>query len=329
MNPPDSLEALRRANPRREPGYDDMLDRLASAALDRRELTWDRASAPAAAWPRRAQRVDGTSAVAVPVGAGLLVAATVAIVVLTFWSPAGPRTVSPAAAMERAVEVTAASAEASGTVLVEITRDGHLWAAKTVHWNGSDLSISDDHPLRSATGELLVIDGMMYGHDVEAPNQWVELGSPDSIDPGSGTTPDDYLAAVREDAGGETLRRVTAAMSDLTTSAGEDGSIVYEGHVPAGDLARETGTKEGQAIRVLPYGYVAHDDASDPSSPIAVTITVGADDIIRRITATWGGASTWTYVLTFDNLGSAPGLAAPTDARPLLACRLNPERPDC
>ena len=63
----------------------------------------------------------------------------------------------------------------------------------------------------------------------------------------------------------------------------------------AGELARTTGTKDGQPIRVLPYGYVAHDDAADPSSPIAVTITVGADDAVRSITATWGGASSWTY----------------------------------
>jgi hypothetical protein len=136
---------------------------------------------------------------------------------------------------------------------------------------------------------------------------------------------------VREDASGETLRRITAAMTDLTTHVTGivDSSTIYQGHVPAGTLARETGTKEGQTIRVLPYGYVAHDNASEPSSPIAVTITVGSDDTIRAVTATWGGVSSWTYQLTFDDLGSAPELAAPTNARPLLDCRLAPERPDC
>ncbi len=70
-------------------------------------------------------------------------------------------------------------------------------------------------------------------------------------------------------------------MTDLTTSAGADGSTIYQGHVPAGDLGRETGTKDGQTLRVLPYGYVAHDQASNPSSMIAVSITVGADETIQ------------------------------------------------
>lgn len=330
MTRTDSLRALRHANPRRDPAYDDVLDRLAAAAFERRQLDAERSPAPVPSRPQRPERRGGTSArAAVPLGAGLLVAAAIAVVVLAVGSPVGPPTVPPAAAMEHAVELTATAADESGVVRVEIRQNGDLWAAKTVHWNGRDLSVSREEPSRDHRGELLVVDGMMYGPDPETPDGWLELGPTNSIDPGSGTTPDDYLAALREDVGGETLRRITAAMSDLTASKGEDGSTVYEGHVLAGDLARESGTKEGQVIRVLPYGYVAHDDASDPSSSVAMTIMVSPDDTIRAITATWGGASTWTYVLSFDDLGAAPAITAPPDARPLLACRLHPERPDC
>ena len=57
----------------------------------------------------------------------------------------------------------------------------------------------------------------MYGND-PADGGWVEMGSPKSVDPDSGTTPDEYLAAVREDVGGVTLRRITDGMSGLTAS---------------------------------------------------------------------------------------------------------------
>jgi hypothetical protein len=47
----------------------------------------------------------------------------------------------------------------------------------------------------------------------------VVLGNPGSIDPDSGTTPDEYLAAVQEDIGGTTLRRITDGMTGLTTAS--------------------------------------------------------------------------------------------------------------
>jgi hypothetical protein len=82
----------------------------------------------------------------------------------------------------------------------------------------------------------------MYGVDPED-GGWVVLGSPDSIDPDSGTTPDEYLAAVREDVDGTTLRRMTDGMSGLTTRQLDDGSTVYGGSVAAGLIARETGSR--------------------------------------------------------------------------------------
>ena len=98
-------------------------------------------------------------------------------------------------------------------------------------------------------GPLVVVHGTMYAVD---DGQWVVLGPTQSVDPDSGTTPDEYLLGVREDVGGATLRRVVDGMTGLTTSQLADGSVVYRGLVAAGLIARETGFKEGHAIRVLP-----------------------------------------------------------------------------
>lgn len=147
---------------------------------------------------------------------------------------------------------------------------------------------------------------------------WVVLGNPENIDPGSGTTPEEYLATVREDTGGATLRRITDAMTGLTTRQLGDGSTVYRGAVAAGLIARESGFKEGRSIRVLPFGFVAHDEAADPAAPLAVALTVGADGIVRELAVTWGrSASPWSYSVTYSGLGATQALVAPTNARPL------------
>ncbi|HET6834718.1 MAG TPA: hypothetical protein VFH30_12665 [Acidimicrobiales bacterium] len=312
MNGTDSLDALRRANPRHKPDFTRMATDLTRAAADPRPPAVDASHGRARRSPRsrRPWLVIG-----VPAAASL--AAVVVVAVLAVGSPTGSPAVSPAAAIEQAATVSAQAAEQSGTVSIEVTQNGDLWGARTVRWNGSDISVTNEDPGRVGRADLVVVDGTLYGPDPATADGWFELGSPASIDPDSGTTPDEYLATVREDAGGDTFRRITEAMTDLTTSPGDDGSVVYRGTVPAGVLAWETGTKGGAPIRVLPYGYVAHDDASDPAAPVDVRITVRADGTIEEIHAAWGGASSWSYRLSFSDLGSTPAPTAPENPRRL------------
>ena len=114
-------------------------------------------------------------------------------------------------------------------------------------------------------------------------------------------------------------------MQEITTAGGKatglklgDGSTVYSGAVAAGLIARESGVKEGRSIRVLPFGFVAHDEAADPAAPLAVALTVGTDGIVRELAVTWGAsASPWSYSVTYSGLGATQALVAPANARPL------------
>ena len=240
--------------------------------------------------------------------------------VLTVGSPGvGPGVANAATAVKQAATVTAASAKRSGTAVVRITHNGKIWAGSTIRWHDRDLAVSRDAPRRpgKAGSELLVVDGTLYGISPAGGN-WVVLGNPQSIDPDSGTTPDEYLAAVREDIGGATLRRITDGITGLTTRKLDDGSTVYSGAVAAGLIARESGFKEDQPIRVFPFGYVAHDEAADPAALLNAAVTVSADGIIREITVTWGtSASAWTYAVTYSGLGATSAPVAPANARPL------------
>jgi hypothetical protein len=309
MTTSESFRALRRANPRTSPEFAQSVEAAAHAVRDRLAAPENR-EAPPPAGPRR-------RLAALALAGAILAAAAAAALLATESTTRGPGVENATAAVRRAATATAASARRSGTAIVRITHDGRLWAGTTIRWHGGDLAVENDAPHRSRRpgGGLLLVNGTLYGFEA-GDGGWVVLGSPASIDPDSGTTPAEYLAAVREDAGGTTLRRIADGLSNPTTSRGDDGSTVYGGAVPAGLIARETGFKEGRRIRVLPFGYVAHDEAYDPRAPVDVALTVGPDGAIRELAATWGPNAAWSYTVSYSNLGSTPAPTAPANARP-------------
>jgi hypothetical protein len=309
MNTSDSIRALRRANPRGRAGFTRAVEMAAEEVRVAIATETARAASPQRleARHRRARRFAAAGAVAVAAGAALLTMGSI---------DGGTGVESATAAVERAATATAASAERSGTAEIVMTHNAELWAQKTVRWNGGDIAITEESPNRfGRKGRgLRVVDGMLYGPDHDG--AWIELGNPASIDPDSGTTPDEHLVAVREDILGVTLRRITGDVNGLASAPLADGSTVYRGTVAAGLIARETGFKEGEAIRVLPFGYVAN-DATHASAPLDVSVTVGADGLVRSIAASWGtAASAWTYTVTYSELGATPPIVAPANARP-------------
>jgi hypothetical protein len=300
----DSFDALRRANPRAKTGFAESIE--AAAETVRAQI----ATAPpgTAARHRRIPRwrLIGVSIAGASASAG-------AAVILALGSPGGGTTVESAyAALAKAAIVTASSAERSGTATVRITHDGESWGATTVRWGERDVAIRrEDRPTR-AGDVMLLVDGTVYG--VDHRGEWLDLGDASNIDPDSGTTPAEYVASVREDVGGDTLGRFTGAMSNLSRTEHDDGSVFYSGTVAAALLARETGFKEGQHIRALPFGYVAHDEAADPDSQLQTTVTTGADGVVREIATRWG---TWRYTVTYSELGTTPAPIAPENAKSL------------
>jgi hypothetical protein len=298
MSTSESFDALHRANPRYS------ADHTASVESVQAALRTELVAAHEDNRPRR--RLIGVSAVT----AAAAVAGVAAF--LTIGSPGGgPGVENARAAVTRAAKLSAVSAERSGTAVVRMRANGAPWAETAIRWHGEDVSVTKDgRPMLVVAGTLYAIDPGFGG--------WVDFGSPSNIDPDSGTTPAEHLAAVREDVGGTTLRRITRDMSGLTTSRLAGGSTVYSGTVPAGMIARDTGFKEGQSIRVLPFGYVAHDAAANPQNLLDVAITVGADGIVRRVAVTWPG---WTYTVDYGQLGEAPALVAPANAKSITSLR--------
>jgi hypothetical protein len=297
MNTSESFRALRRENPRAKEGFMRSVEAATAAVHARIDTLHVERS-------RGKRRLSAAAALA---------AVAVAATILAVGSPSGVEDAT--AALKSAAAVTADSAERSGIAFVRITHDGELWAGTTIRWNGEDVALSSDTPGRDGKvgDQLRVVDGTVYGID-ERDGGWVAMGTPANIDPGSGTTPTELLAAVREDVGGPTLRRLAHGMTGLTTRRA-DSSTVYSGTVAAELIAREEGFKEGQTIRVFPFGFVAHGEAADPAAQLHTAVTVGADDVVRQIAVTWG---TWSYTVSYRGLGQTAAPAAPANARSLL-----------
>jgi len=310
------MQALRQANPRGSDGFASSVNAAATAVRAAISAA-DTSSDAAVPWqrdghPRRPRRRVPAAwvSLAAAAAAGAAVAAYLATEAPGGGPPAtatAPAVVPATVTLVKAADISGSLADQSGTAAVRIVHNGQPWAASTIRWGGRDLAVSRAHG-----EEFRVVGGTFYAF-VEG--HWLAVGNPDDFTWGSGTSPGEYLATVSEDAGGATLHRIVAAMTGQTTRQLADGSTAYSGTVPAGAIASEQGFKEGQSIRVLPFGYVAHDEAADPAAPLAVRLTVGADGIIRLISVHWGGSSSaWDYAVAYSGLGHTPAPVAPENA---------------
>ena len=258
----------------------------------------------------KSRRLRHRVAAAGAAGAAIGLAAFLATGALGSGSPAvtnTPAIVPGAMTLVKAADVSGSLADQSGTANVRIVHNGQPWAGSAIRWSGRDLSVS-----RADGEQFRMVNGIFYAL---ISGRWLAFGNPGDLTWGSGTSPSDYLTTVREDAGGATLHRIVASMTGQTTRHLADGATVYSGTVPAGVIARTQGHKEGQSIRVLPFGYVAHDEAANPAAPLAVRLTVSADGIIRLISVHWGSSSSmWDYTVTYSGLGHTPAPIAPENA---------------
>jgi hypothetical protein len=57
-------------------------------------------------------------------------------------------------------------------------------------------------------------------------------------------------------------------------------------------------------------------EAADPTAPLDIAVSVGADAVVREIALPWG-PDAWRYVVTYSALGSTPGPVVPANAKSL------------
>ena len=327
------LRELRKADPRSQAGFEELVEQHASI----RETILATEAAPkrhpAQVLPARTERTPARTRrpskrlVGLSAGAAFAVAAAVVAAVLLLGGGNPSLTPTPALAAEAAKKaaVDTAAAAKSGVIETVLLIDGEAQVMNKISWNGNDLSLLVQN---DAQRQIRYVDGLYYetsGYSVPIEtgdssqvDRWIHITSFDNDGTGNMAgsaieqpAPAQWLTAARTDLAGDGLTELVSGAQGYTQATNDDGSVSY------------SATTTVAAIQSQDWGLAGLPEASQPSfkvldtsTPVAITVTVGADGLIRELKLDWTGdlpgeAFAWSYKTTYSQLGTAPAITAP------------------
>jgi hypothetical protein len=304
MRTDTSLHALRDASPRNQPGFDDWIDSFDSL----------RTQIPATPAPARRPRPKPKSRHRRAAGLGITAAAVAVIGVvvslaLTAASPPGAD-----AAARRALAATAAAP--SGTMTTTVLHAGVTQTVDAARWNGNDIAFSPgDGPIP----QLLLIGGGMYVQTSDG--TWLHYANASNVEPkplgGLEQLAQDNIAST-------TPQQILALATGVQQTAQPDGTTVYTGTIPSSSLDPAT-LPGNDAITSMILGAQKRTDmmfggagGNTPGSSIQndlrFEMSVGGDGLVRQVSVTFQQNGTYTWSVTYSQLGSTPPITAPASS---------------
>jgi hypothetical protein len=256
----------------------------------------------------------------------LLAAATGAIVLGLTLSAAPPSSASAAA--KSALAATAAAP--SGTIKTTVLHGGITHTVDAASWNGSDIAFStgfDQFP------QLLLIGGGMYVQTSDG--TWLHYANAADVEP----KPLGGLEQLAQDnIAGTTAQQILALATGVQQTAQPDGTTVYTGTIPNSNI--NAGNDPGNnAIISMILGAQKRTDMMFGAQPnqgdapggqqndLQLQMSVGGDGMVTQVSVTFqqegtaspASDSTYTWSVTYSQLGSTPPITAPassTDVAP-------------
>jgi hypothetical protein len=305
MRTDTSLHALRDASPRNQPGFDDWIDSFDSL----------RTQIPATPVPARRPLPKPKSRHRRAVGLGVTVAAAVAVIgvvvglALTAASPPGAE-----AAARRALAATAAAP--SGTMTTTVLHAGVTQTIDAARWNGSDIAFSPgDGPIP----QLLLIGGGMYVQTSDG--TWLHYANASDVGPkplgGLEQLAQDNIAST-------TPQQILALATGVEQTAQPDGTTVYTGTIPSSSLDPAM-VPGNDAITSMILGAQKRTDmmfggaggnapGSSVQNDLQFEMSVGGDGLVRQVSVTFQQNGTYTWSVTYSQLGSTPPITAPASS---------------
>jgi hypothetical protein len=305
MRTDTSLHALRDASPRNQPGFDDWIDSFDSL----------RTQIPATPVPARRPLPKPKSRHRRAVGLGVTVAAAVAVIgvvvglALTAASPPGAE-----AAARRALAATAAAP--SGTMTTTLLHAGVTQTIDAARWNGSDIAFSPgDGPIP----QLLLIGGGMYVQTSDG--TWLHYANASDVGPkplgGLEQLAQDNIAST-------TPQQILALATGVQQTARPDGTTVYTGTIPSSSLDPAM-VPGNDAITSMILGAQKRTDmmfggaggnapGSSVQNDLQFEMSVGGDGLVRQVSVTFQQNGTYTWSVTYSQLGSTPPITAPASS---------------
>jgi hypothetical protein len=310
MRTDTSLDALRDASPRNQPGFDDWIDSFDSLGTQ----------IPAIPVPTRRPLPVPDSRHRRVVGLGVTVAvaaAVVGVVVGLALTAASPP--SAEAAARRALAATAAAP--SGTMTTTLLHAGVTQTIDADRWNGSDIAFS---PGFGPIQQLLLIGGGMYVQSSDG--TWLHYANASDVGPkplgGLAQLAKDNIAAT-------TPQQILALATGIQQTTQPDGTTLYTGTIPStsidpanvpGNDAITSMILGAQKRADMIFGGAGGDTpGSSLQNDLQFEMSLGGDGLVRQVSVTFQQNGTYTWTVTYSQLGSTPPITAPatsTDVPP-------------
>jgi hypothetical protein len=309
-----SLQALRDASPRNQPGFEES---FAHYDTLRRQIaaTPIPSAAPTPRVPRGRMIRLSTAAAAVLALAGVIVGMSV-----TATSPS-----SAFAAAKQALAATAAAV--SGTMTMTTTPpSGAPMTVQRTLWNGSNIAFSTGgtHPL-GPDRQLILIGGGAYVRNADG--HWLHYASENEV--GYKIGPEVELA--HDNVAGNTAGRILDLATGLTKTEQPGGSTLYAGTIPNTTADPANDPADDALVRMItnlrtgiepgaPRGF----DQPESHTDLHLEMTVASDGRVRRLSVTFlrldahstVNARPTTWTVTYSRRGGTPPVTAPPACTP-------------
>jgi hypothetical protein len=247
----------------------------------------------------------------------LLAGATAAVVLGLTLGAAPPSSASAAA--KSALAATAAAP--SGTMTTTVLHGGVTHTVDAASWSGSDIAFStgfDQFP------QLLLIGAGMYVQTSDG--TWLHYANAADVEP----KPLGGLEQLaRDNIAGTTAQQILALATGVQQTAQPDGSTVYTGTIPNSSI--NAGNDPGNnAIISMILGAQKRTDVMFGAQPdqgnapggqpndLQLQMSVGGDGLVTQVEVTFqqgtdsaAANDTYTWSVTYSQLGSTPPITAP------------------
>jgi hypothetical protein len=240
-----------------------------------------------------------------------VVAAATAAIVLGLTVAATPSSASAAA--QRALAATAAAP--SGTMTTTTLHAGITRTVDAARWNGSDVAFSPG--LGPGIEQLLLIGGGLY---VQTPDgSWWHYTNASNVGP----KPLGGLAQfARDNIASTTPQQILALATGVQKTTQTDGTTVYTGTIPYSSLDPAVLTGNDAITNMILGAQKRTDLMSGGSgdapggqpSDLQLQMSVGGDGLVKQVNVTFRQDGTYTWSVTYSQLGSTPPITAPASS---------------
>src|SRR5262245_16962842 len=252
----------------------------------------------------------------------VLAAATAAVLLGLTVSAASPSSASAAA--RRALAATASAP--SGTMTTTVLRAGVTRTVEAARWNGNDIAFSPGFGL---TPQLLLIGGGMYVQTSDG--TWLHYANASNVGP----KPLGGLVQLAQDTiAGTTAQQILSLATHVHKTTQSDGTTIYTGTIPSSSLdpailsgndavtSMLLGAQKRTAMMFGAGPNQGDTPGAQLNGDLQLQMSVGGDGLVRQVNVTFqqqGTGSptvdgTYTWSVTYSQLGSTPPITAPASS---------------